>query len=31
VTALQDQYLVIAGEGDLDLVKLIVERLRPIS
>jgi hypothetical protein len=31
VTALQDQYLVIAGEGDLELVKLIVERLRPIS
>jgi len=31
VTALQDQYLVIAGEGDLDLVKQIVERVRPIS
>jgi hypothetical protein len=31
VTALKDQYLVIAGEGDLDLVKQIVERLRPIS
>jgi hypothetical protein len=31
VTALKDQYLVIAGEGNLDLVKQIVERLRPIS
>jgi hypothetical protein len=31
VTALKDQYLVVAGEGDLDLVKQIVERLRPIS
>jgi hypothetical protein len=31
VTALKDQYLVIAGEGDLDLVKRIVERVRPIS
>jgi hypothetical protein len=31
VTALKDQYLVMAGEGDLDLVKQIVERLRPIS
>jgi hypothetical protein len=31
VTALKDQYLVIAGEGDLDLVKQIVDRLRPIS
>jgi hypothetical protein len=31
VTALQDQYLVIGGEGNLDLVKQIVERLRPIS
>ncbi len=27
VTALQDQYLVIAGEGELDLVKQIVERV----
>ena len=31
VTALKDQYLVIAGEGNLDLVKQIVERVRPIS
>jgi hypothetical protein len=31
VTALKDQYLVIAGEGNLDLVRQIVERLRPIS
>jgi hypothetical protein len=31
VTALKDQYLVVAGEGNLDLVKQIVERLRPIS
>ena len=31
VTALQDQYLVIGGEGNLDLAKQIVERLRPIS
>lgn len=31
VTALEDQYLVIAGEGNTDLVKQIVERLRPIS
>jgi hypothetical protein len=31
VTALTDQYLVIAGEGDLDLAKQIMERLRPIS
>jgi hypothetical protein len=31
VTALKDQYLVIAGEGNLDLVKRIVERVRPIS
>ncbi len=31
VTALKDQYLVISGEGNLDLVKQIVERLRPIS
>ncbi len=31
VTALKDQYLVIAGEGNLDLVKQIVQRLRPIS
>lgn len=31
ITALQDRYLVIAGEGDLDLVRQIVQRLRPIS
>lgn len=31
VTALQDRYLVIAGEGDLDLVRQVVERVRPIS
>ncbi len=31
VTALKDQYLVISGEGDLDLVKQIEQRLRPIS
>ncbi len=31
VTALKDQYLVIAGEGNLDLAKQIVERVRPIS
>ncbi len=31
VTALKDQYLVLAGEGDLELVKQIVERVRPIS
>jgi len=31
VTALKDQYLVIGGEGNLDLVKQIVERLRPVS
>jgi len=31
ITALKDQYLVLAGEGDLDLVKQIVQRLRPIS
>jgi hypothetical protein len=31
VTALKDQYLVIAGEGNLELVKQIVERLRPVS
>jgi len=31
VTALKDQYLVLAGEGDLNLVKQIVQRLRPIS
>lgn len=31
VTALEDQYLVLAGEGNLDLVKQVVQRLRPIS
>lgn len=31
ITALEDQYLELAGEGDLDLVKQIVQRLRPIS
>ena len=31
VTALEDQYLVIAGEGNLDLARQIVQRLRPIS
>lgn len=31
VAALKDQYLVISGEGDLELVKQIVERVRPIS
>lgn len=31
VTALTDQYLVLSGEGDLGLVKQIVQRVRPIS
>lgn len=31
VTALKDQYLVLSGEGSLDLVRQIVGRLRPIS
>jgi len=31
VTALEDQYLVLSGEGDLELVKEIVQRVRPIS
>ncbi len=31
ITALKDQYLVLSGEGDLDLVKEIVGRVRPIS
>jgi hypothetical protein len=31
IAALKDQYLVISGEGDLDLAQLIVERVRPIS
>lgn len=31
LTALGDQYLVLSGEGDLELVQEIVQRLRPIS
>jgi len=31
VTALKDQYLVLAGEGELELVEQIVQRIRPIS
>ena len=31
VTALKDQYLVLSGEGDLELVKLILGRVRPIT
>jgi hypothetical protein len=31
IAALNDQYLVLSGEGDLELVKEIVGRLRPIS
>jgi hypothetical protein len=31
VTALKDQYLVISGEGDLELAKVIMQRLRPVS
>jgi hypothetical protein len=31
ITALNDQYLVLSGEGNLDLVKEIVQRLRSIS
>lgn len=31
VTALEDRYLVLSGEGDLELVKEIVQRVRPIS
>lgn len=31
VTTLEGQYLVLSGEGNLDLVKEIVQRLRPIS
>lgn len=30
-TTLEDQYLVLSGEGDLELVKEIVQRVRPIS
>lgn len=31
ITAIGDQYLVLSGEGNLDLVKEIVRRVRPIS
>ncbi len=31
ITALRDKYLVLSGEGDLELAKEIVQRLRPIS
>ncbi len=31
VTALGDRYMVLSGEGDLELAKEIVQRLRPIS
>ena len=31
ITALGDQYLVLSGEGDLELAKEIVQRLRPVS
>jgi len=31
ITALEDQYLVLSGEGNLELVKEIVGRVRPIS
>jgi hypothetical protein len=31
ITALGDKYLVLTGEGDLELTKEIVQRLRPIS
>lgn len=31
ITAISDQYLVLSGEGNLELVKEIVHRLRPIS
>lgn len=31
IAALNDQYLVISGEGDLELAKQIMERVRPIS
>jgi hypothetical protein len=31
VTALRDQYLVLSGEGDLELVNEIIGRVRPIS
>ena len=31
VTALEDQYFVLSGEGDLELVKEIIQRVRPVS
>jgi hypothetical protein len=31
ITAIGDQYLVVSGEGNLELVKEIVQRVRPIS
>lgn len=31
ITALQDEYLVLSGEGNLDLVREIIQRIRPIS
>lgn len=31
VTALEDRYLVLSGEGNMDLVQEIIQRLRPIS
>ena len=31
IAALRDQYLVLSGEGDLELVREIVQRVRPIS
>jgi hypothetical protein len=31
VAALEDQYLVLSGEGDLDLVNEMIQRVRPIS
>ena len=31
ITALEDHYLVLSGEGNLDLVNEIVQRVRPIS
>lgn len=31
IAALEEQYLVLSGEGDLELVKEIVQRVRPIS
>ena len=31
ITALDDRYLVLAGEGDIDLIKQIIGRVRPIT